>query len=154
MVVAGYLGSLGCMEPSYIEPLPGARAKLLWATVAGVCIGIALRLCLPRFLSFVGSLPYCEAVWWIRAFGLAVYFFFWWAGHGAARTAVRTLRSDQWPFPGATVWQRTQIRTGWSARRVGCVYALSAVIIFAAPLALVPLPDLFRLFAFQPACRG
>lgn len=140
------------MESGYIEPTTASRMKLAIASVMGLALYVAMELWWQPFMDFVRGLPVCESLPWLRGIIIAFALCIWFAGLSALRAAVKTFRSVQSPFPGAWVWTRTKIKTGWRAKLDGYAFAFVAAICFAGPVISAYLLRLNLLFCFPEAC--
>lgn len=140
------------MDPGYIEPTTATRLKLAIASLIGVAIYVAMELWWQPFMEFVRGLPVCESLPWLRGVIIVFTLGIWFAGLSVLRAAVKTLRAGQSPFPGAWVWTRTKIKSGWRARLDGYAFALLAAICFTGPVIGAYLLRINLLFCFPEAC--
>jgi hypothetical protein len=122
------------MEVRFIEPTFEGRVKIGLILGTGIAISLAMRIWWHPFMDYVSSLPFCEHLIWLRGIILAFAFLSMLTGCLSARAAILTLRSGQSPFPGAWVWSRTQIVTGWKAKLNGCLYCLQSAFLLVGPL--------------------
>jgi hypothetical protein len=122
------------MDAQFVEPTRAGRIKLAMFVLAGLLVSAAMHTWWHPFMGYVQSLPICEQLPWLRGIVLTFIAISWLVGIAAVRAARLTLVSGQSPFPGAWVWSRTKLRTGWKARLDGCAFALYSTICFAGPV--------------------
>ncbi len=140
------------MEAKFIEPTIASRVKLALCVVFGIALSVAMDRWWDPFMEFVKGLPTCESLPWYRGIIIAFVLLFLSAGFSASRAAILTLRSGQSPFPGAWVWSRTKVRTGWKARVDGWVFALLALVCFSGPVVAGYLLRVNVIFCWPVSC--
>ncbi|MBA4216738.1 MAG: hypothetical protein V3V71_07190 [Roseateles sp.] len=140
------------MEDRFIEPTFGGRLKLGVCALAGFALSVAMDFWWPPFMGYVRALPICESLPWLMGVFLTFVGLCWLAGLSVFRAALLTLRSGQTPFPGAWIWSRTKVRTGWRARLDGYAFVLLAVAAFVAPLFAAYVLDVQDIFCMHGSC--
>lgn len=140
------------METKFIEPTVASRLKLVLCAILGVTASLAMDRWWHPFMAFVTGLPTCESLPWLRGLVIAFVFLFLLAGLSVSRAAILTLRSGQSPFPGAWVWSRTKVRTGWKAKFDGYAFGLVALICFLGPAVAAYLLQVNVIFCWPVSC--
>jgi hypothetical protein len=98
----------------YIEPTKAGRTKmvLIAMAIAGL-LEAAKRWLVPPFMAHVNTLPECEQYVWLANAVQAVCFVVpLLLSAFRIPIAVRMLRHQQFPLPGAWVWRRKKIQRG------------------------------------------
>jgi hypothetical protein len=139
-------------SPRYIEPTVGGRWKLAAGTGAGVLVSAAYAHWVQPQVAWVGSLPTCESLPYVRAELLAMALGLWFIGTVLYRSARKIWQLQQSPVPGTVVWSRTRVRTGARAKlEAVALYCLSAICLFG-PVLLVVWQRFYVIFCFPEAC--
>ena len=124
---------------TYLTPTPRQRLIALAKCALPLLAVYALSRMARGYTEHVNSLPVCEQVPWIIvtivacATALAVFAFL------CGRSALRILRSGQYPAPGTSVLFRTRVYTGWWARTNGISLLLMAILIAAFAIGMLSL---------------
>jgi hypothetical protein len=124
---------------TYLSPTPRQRLVALAKCALPLLAVYALARMARAYTDHVDGLPLCEQVPWVIATivacatALAVFAFL------CGRSALRILRSGQYPAPGTSVLFRTRVYTGWWARTNGISLLLMAVLIAALAIGLLSL---------------
>ncbi len=125
-------------EIEFVELILTGKARLIsvYFTVIAVCA--VPFLAWPRVASYVGHLPICAQVPWLRGFlvgALAVLLVFatavGWRGY-------KLVRFQQLPLPGAIVFRRTSVKRGTGIVVQGYVLCAIAVVVVAGLLSILP----------------
>lgn len=104
------------MNTEYLEPSLQSRRRLVLIFVFALIIGVVILEALEAALDRSKALPLCDQIntfhllWAIACGGLMA------VGIYAARLAQRSLKLNQWPLPGTSVFRRTLIHRGGSAK--------------------------------------
>lgn len=140
------------MEARYVEPTFAGRTKLALCVLVGFLLSISMDLWWSSFMTFVKGLPLCESLPWLRGIFLGFTLLSWLAYASAARAGILTLRSGEFPFPGAWVWSRTKVKTGWRAAIDGWVFVFLGVVCFVGPFAVGYAFEVNVIFCFPSSC--
>lgn len=136
---------------TYLSPTPRQRLIALAKCALPLLAVYALSRMARGYTEHVNSLPVCEQVPWAITTLLvcvaALSVFASLCGH----SALRILRSGQYPAPGTSVLFRTRVHTGWWARTNGIAWLLMAILITAL---LIGLLCLFVFPAIGPYITG
>ena len=140
------------IEAKFIEPTVSGRLKLVLCVLAAIGLDVVMDRWWDPFMTFLRSLPLCELLPWHRALFLGFVALFWTAGASVARAAWLTLRAGQSPLPGAWVWVRTEVRTGWKATLDGYVLVLLAFFSIVGPVVVGYLLKVHLIFCWPASC--
>lgn len=136
---------------TYLTPTPRQRLIALAKCALPLLAVYALSRMARGYTEHINSLPLCEQVPWavatlvVCAAALAVLAYL------CVRSALRILRSGQYPAPSTSVLFRTRVHTGWWARTNGIAWLLIASLITAL---LIGLLCLFVFSAIGPYITG
>jgi len=134
------------MEDKFIEPTVASRVKIALCVIFIIATYPAEELWGRSFMAFIEGLPICESLTWLRGIVIAHVLLFWLVGLLASSLAIQTLRSGEFPLPGAWVWFRTKVRTGWKAKVDGYILVIVALFFFLGPVVawyFLPLDTIF-----------
>lgn len=134
------------MSRAYREATRGTRTRFALLVLAGLLVAALLPPWIRAYMADVELLPLCEKLRPLRAFIVGGYLACVVLAGLAANAAVRTLASGESPFPGAWIWRRTPIRTGWRAKADGVFHALVAFALVVGPLAVLDRLDAMVIF--------
>jgi hypothetical protein len=124
---------------TYISPTPRQRLLALAKCALPLLAFYALSRMARGYTEHVNSLPLCEQAPWVIATivacatALAVFSLL------CGRSALRILRSGQYPAPGTSVLFRTRVYTGWWALTNGISLLLMAILIAAFAVGMLSL---------------
>jgi hypothetical protein len=121
------------MSEAYREATRGTRVRLALLILAVVLASVLLPPWIRSHMAELRALPLCEQLLPLRAFIVGGYLVCVVLAGLVANAAVRTLMSGESPFPGAWIWRRTRIRTGWRASLDGLLLVLVAFVLLLAP---------------------
>lgn len=138
--------------PDYIEPTMAMRVKLLAFGALAVAISVTYDVWAQPLVSWIATLPTCESLPWVRAELIVAVAVCWLAGFAAMRQAITTLRSGQVPTPGAWVWVRTRIRTGFYARATAAMLSFVSAAFIIGPLVVIWSQNLYLIFCSSESC--
>ena len=139
-------------QPRYLESSSAMRAKLAGAAVAALLVAVALDHWVKPLLQWVGTLPTCESLPWVRAELLVAVAGVWFVGAMAFRQGRRVWALGQTPLPDAWVWMRTRVRTGAYAKATALALFALAVLCLVGPPVLVVWHQLHVIFFAAASC--
>ncbi len=140
------------MEPRFIEPTTAGRLKLALLAAVGIAFSVAGDIWWQPFMDYVRALTTCESLPWLRGIIIGLFFVFWLTAYVTGRTALLILRSGQLPPPGAWVWSRTKVQTGWRAKLAGSLFAVLAAFFLAAPIVTGYVVQVNIIFCLPESC--
>src|SRR5258708_14034905 len=104
------------MGTEYLEATPQSRRRLIILFVLVLVVGVVLIEALEAYVDRTKALPLCDQIitfrwlWAAPWIGLVVLIIW------VARLAQRSLKLNQWPLPDASVFHRTPVHRGSSAK--------------------------------------
>jgi hypothetical protein len=112
---------------AYVEPTRAGRIRVATKIAVVVVLLLLAGFALPRY---IGSLPTCDGVAWLRALFVAIPLL--WAAVVCALflQSWRALRAGRWPVAGADVLFRQRVVEGWRLWLFP-VNAVASLIVFA-----------------------
>lgn len=124
---------------TYLTPTPRQRLIALAKCALPLLAVYVLSRMARGYTEHVNSLPICEQVPWIIATIVACAAALGVFAGLCGRSALRILRSGQYPAPGTSVLFRTRVYTGWWARTNGISLLLMAILIAAFAISMLNL---------------
>lgn len=137
------------MTEEYIVPTVKQRLTILLRVLFALVLSLAIKISIPRFVSFVSEKPLCEQqVWW--QFWLAILFLIGLAViYRYVRLGYLLLIHAQSPLPNSNVFFRTKIVRGWRVKLDAIIAFVIAFGVFLGLLYIAQTELISVMFTYQ-----
>lgn len=137
------------MTEEYIVPTVKQRLTILLRVLFALVLSLAIKISMPRFVSFVSEKPLCEQQLWLQ-FWLAILFLIGLAIiYRYVRLGYLLLIHAQSPLPNSNVFFRTKIVRGWRVKLDAIIAFVIAFGVFLGLLYIAQTELISVMFTYQ-----
>lgn len=137
------------MTEEYIVPTVKQRLTILLRVLFALVLSLAIKISIPRFVSFVSEKPLCEQQLWLQ-FWLAILFLIGLAIiYRYVRLGYLLLIHAQSPLPNSNVFFRTKIVRGWRVKLDAIIAFVIAFGVFLGLLYIAQTELISVMFTYQ-----